>query len=118
MTFRNRTDHSGWRMAILLLALLQFAGPVVLQAMDLALEAQEMSSEAHVETEGSEACATHHEVMCQTVRTLSMVARPSLEGRTLSAPLLVEGVHLLEAELPAQGTLVLGSRGSRAPPLA
>jgi alkyl hydroperoxide reductase subunit AhpF len=119
MTTKTSTRHLGLRFAFLLLALLQVAGPVSYQTADLMLEAQGLATPLHVEGEGNEECALHHDdVMCQTVRSLADAVHSRVASPGAVATALPPLIQVRLSELPAFGRVELGAVGSRAPPLA
>ena len=106
-------------IAIVLLALFQVFGSVAIQAADLRLEVEELGAQVHIEDQSGEACGEpHHHLICQTARSLSTAlgssASRSVDGRIATA--VTPTPHRTDG--PSHTRIHLGSRGSRAPPLA
>jgi len=106
------------RLAVLLLALLQFAGPAAVQVADGLLELREVGSPLHVESPQTEGCDHgHNHLICQTVRSLS-AGLPSAAGTTVPLLAMAPTSLVLDAEAFRATVSLSGPLGSRAPPRA
>ncbi len=114
---RDRWDARRW--GVLLLALVQLAGPIGLQVVDAALDGEDYSTPVHIEGEGQEECADGHgHLICQTLRSMAdgIGATDALKVGGVSGPESAVNSGLTSSfilKTPVSGTL-----GSRAPPLA
>lgn len=108
------------RLGVLVMAVLQLGGAVALPAADGVLDMDRYGTPSHVESEGSDDCAPHHDhAFCQVVRATAL-ANPS---RALSSVGVGHRVHLLHplggsAEVDITSPVLEGSTGPRAPPSA
>lgn len=99
--------------------LLQLVVPGVAGYADLLREAEDARAEVHLEGEGAQDCAPHHDhLFCQVVRSMEHVVPVTGTPAThVGTP--PSGEHTPEARL-AQHTVApaRGVHGSRAPPAA
>ena len=113
-----RSDSRILRTIWALLALVQIGVTAVGPLADSLLE-EPAERVAHVESESSEDCGTHHDhLFCQVCRTV--IAGPHQASTPcVSAPLpaSVDAVRA-ESESPRVGTILVSAHGSRAPPRA
>lgn len=108
------------RLGVLVLAVFQLGGAVALPAADGVLDMDRYGTPAHVESEGSDDCAPHHDhAFCQVVRATAL-ANPSRAASSVGVDDLVYQLHLLggPAEVDVPSPVLEGSTGPRAPPFA
>lgn len=108
------------RIGVLLLAVVQMAGAVALPAADGALDVERYSLPVHVESEGRDDCAPHHDhAFCQVVRSTALgnPAPPAAEAPTSALAAVRIPRPLAGPRVDAQRVLV-GASGPRAPPTA
>lgn len=106
------------RLGALVLALVQLTGAVVLPAADGRLDVEQLGTPVHVESEGRDDCAPHHDhAFCQVVRSTALAtpARPAVQVGAHEAPRLLPGIRVVDASYAA-GPILKGSSGPRAPP--
>jgi hypothetical protein len=107
------------RFGALVLASLQLGVSTAVVALDSILDGERAGSTLHVEAQDSEACATHHDhLFCQVVRSLSSATGASPVTHSSAATAVVSAVVPTHGADAIRPTLLSGSIGSRAPPLA
>lgn len=118
MTLSPSNARPGRRFGALILALLQAGVSTAVVSADAVLDGAQSGHGTHVESEGSEECATHHDhLFCQVVRSLTNAAGatptvdPAVRLRIVAA---MAPAHPVDVLPPA---LLSGTVGSRAPPL-
>lgn len=116
------TGSRGWdvrRLGALLLAVFHLGATSALSAADGVLDVERFDAPMHVESEGSEDCAPHHDhAFCQVVRSTAFGA-PSQASAQADLRLPASPVAhppAVEATTPSRG-LLPGTAGPRAPPL-
>ena len=106
------------RLAVLVLALLQFGGPAAVQVADALLEAREVGSVVHMESSHSEGCDHgHNHLICQTARSLSS-SLPSAVGTPTPLVEVAPARLIFDAAALHATVSISGPLGSRAPPRA
>ena len=107
------------RFGTLILALLQLGASTAVVSADAMLDGEMVGHAIHMESEGSEECATHHDhLFCQVVRTLTtpVGTAPASVDPTARLRITATLAAAHESEI-ARPTLLSGTVGSRAPPL-
>lgn len=108
------------RLGALVLVVLQMVGATVLPAVDGQLDVEGYVTPTHVESEGGDACAPHHDhVFCQVVRSTALANPARSTGDVVvaaepSAVPVVRDVELHRARSEARS----GAASPRAPPTA
>lgn len=116
------SDRDRWyapRWGVLLLALVQFVGPVGLQAADAILDGHDYSTSLHIESEGHEDCSGgHSHLICQTIRSLAagLATTDVVDGVSKAGPEHAM-IEMSRSDISREAA-VSGALGSRAPPLA
>lgn len=108
------------RLGVLVLAVLQLGGAVALPAADGVLDMDRYGTPTHVESQGTDDCAPHHDhAFCQVVRATAL-ANPSRAVSSVGVGDLVHQLHALDgsAEVDVTSPVLQGSTGPRAPPSA
>ncbi len=108
------------RLGVLVMAVFQLTAAVALPAADGVLDMDRYGTPTHVESEGSDDCAPHHDhAFCQVVRATGL-ANPSRAAVNVGVGDQVHQLHRLggsvEADIPSP--VLEGSTGPRAPPSA
>ena len=115
-----RSTHRGLgRSVVVLLALLQLGASTAFVVADAVLDGEQAGSPAHVESRGSEECATHHDhLFCQVVRSLAAATRGSgIAALSAQGAISTQWVPARSSDAhPAP--IFSGASGPRAPPLA
>lgn len=100
------------------MALLQIGVSSAVVTADAVLDSEMAGHSTHVESEGSEECATHHDhLFCQVVRSLTNVATTTPIVDPAARLSLVETATPTRTVDVIRPTLLSGALGSRAPPL-
>ena len=108
------------RLGVLAMAVFQLTGAIALPAADGALDVDRYGTPAHVESEGADDCAPHHDhAFCQVVRATAL-ANPSRAASSVGADDRVHELHAPggSAEVDVTSPVLEGSPGPRAPPSA
>lgn len=108
------------RLGVLVLAMFQLGGAVALPAADGVLDMDRYGTPTHVESQGSDDCAPHHDhAFCQVVRATAL-ASPSRAVTSVGVGDVVHQLHPLggSAEVDIRSAVLQGSTGPRAPPSA
>lgn len=112
--------RSSRRMAVLVLALVQLAGAVVLPAADGLMDVERYGTPVHVESGGRDDCTPHHDhAFCQVVRSTAMANPAGPTTEFVVEPSRRVALALPERDaVPGHAAVLPGSSGPRAPPTA
>ena len=106
------------RIGVLILAVMQMAAVMAMPVVDSVLETEAFSFETHVESEGTQDCATgHDDLFCKVVSSLSsLVAARAVTSPTDAA--LGDRLGFVSNVASLDGRFHGLALGARAPPLA
>jgi hypothetical protein len=120
-TRRRPTEHRlSRRLGMLLFAMLQMVGAVVLPAADGQLDIERFGTPVHVESKGGDDCASHHDhVFCQVVRSTALAnpSRATAEVAALATPPALHALRAVEEHRTLSDARSV-SASPRAPPSA